>query len=96
MEKPLEHLTKLLTMMSTEPEFNYWDPDNTQLKLKDEMIPSWVAAFSGIEALVMAYYIHHPELTKKGGQSEQIEQNEVANPHDEGSERSDPTEGSNE
>ena len=55
----------LLTMMSMEEKYKYWEIDNDKLEIKDEMLPAWVAAFTGIEALVMAYYTHEKELVKK-------------------------------
>jgi hypothetical protein len=49
------------------------------------MLPAWVAAFTGIEALVMAYYTHEKELTKKADKNDKTEQNPMADSHDEGS-----------
>jgi hypothetical protein len=82
--------------MSTERKFNYWELDNEELVIKDEMLPSWVAAFTGIEALVMAYYKHEQELVKKADNNEQTKQKPMADSHDEGSTGSESTEGSNE
>lgn len=96
MEAPLKYLRVLLTLMTGCPEYRYWEKDNPLLKLKQEMLPSWVAVLNGLEALHEDYEKHYPELFKAEEQDERAEQDSMADPHSEGSTGPDEIEGSNE
>ena len=51
-----------MTLMTESPEYKYWEMDNKELKLKDEMLPAWVAVINGLEALQQKYRELYPEL----------------------------------
>jgi hypothetical protein len=78
------------------PEYNYWDPDNEKLKIKNEMLPSWVAALNGLDALHKEYKKHYPEMFNEGGEDEHIGPSTLADPLTEGPEESESDESDNE
>lgn len=62
MQTALKHVLVLLTLMTGCPEYKYWIKDNDKLVIPDNMMPSWIAVISSLEALEKDYRKNYPEL----------------------------------
>jgi hypothetical protein len=65
--------------MLTSPKFKYWEKDNKEFIIPNEMMASWVATVNALEALEADYN----KFIKLGGTNEQIEQKPLADPRNE-------------
>ena len=51
----MKKMAELVILLTETEKYKYWEADNKELVVPDELLPQWVAAVTGMEATIAKY-----------------------------------------